>query len=99
MDFQNCKRWVHFVEGFIFHLLLLSREGFIVSFLYQKMDECGDLAEFASSPIDLSLMNFSFKVCYLLACNASSFFFSSSVLVIGYNNSVVKLIWFSFFRL
>ncbi|KAK4429170.1 putative serine/threonine protein kinase IRE4 [Sesamum alatum] len=27
----------------------------------EKMDECGDLAEFDSSPLDLSLMNFSFK--------------------------------------
>ncbi|KAK4490331.1 hypothetical protein RD792_001005 [Penstemon davidsonii] len=27
----------------------------------EKMDECGDLAEFGSSPLDLSLMNFSFK--------------------------------------
>ncbi|PIN08864.1 Microtubule-associated serine/threonine kinase [Handroanthus impetiginosus] len=27
----------------------------------EKMDECGDLAEFDSSPLDLSLINFSFK--------------------------------------
>ncbi|KAG8377757.1 hypothetical protein BUALT_Bualt08G0066200 [Buddleja alternifolia] len=27
----------------------------------EKMDECGDLAEFDGSPLDLSLMNFSFK--------------------------------------
>ncbi|KAK6131184.1 hypothetical protein DH2020_035071 [Rehmannia glutinosa] len=27
----------------------------------EKMDECGDLARFDSSPLDLSLMNFSFK--------------------------------------
>ncbi|GER47942.1 kinase [Striga asiatica] len=27
----------------------------------EKMDECGDLAQFDSSPLDLSLMNFSFK--------------------------------------
>ncbi|OVA18675.1 Protein kinase domain [Macleaya cordata] len=28
----------------------------------QEMDECGDLTDFDSSPLDLSLMNFSFKV-------------------------------------
>lgn len=26
-----------------------------------EMDECGDLADFDSSPLDLSLINFSFK--------------------------------------
>lgn len=32
---------------------------------FQKMDDCADLAEFDSSPLDLSLMNFSFKVSLL----------------------------------
>lgn len=45
-------------------------------FFPQKMDDCGDLAEFDSSPLDLSLMNFSFKVSLLYPhqeCKLDSF--------------------------
>lgn len=36
------------------------------------MDECGDLTEFDASPLDLSLMNFSFKVSlYYFLCHAN----------------------------
>ncbi|GFP92684.1 probable serine/threonine protein kinase ire4 [Phtheirospermum japonicum] len=37
----------------------------------EKMDECGDLAQFDSSPLDLSLMNFSFKVRHFPASHVS----------------------------
>ncbi|KAL8130848.1 hypothetical protein AgCh_006964 [Apium graveolens] len=38
-----------------------TTDSFLNSEGREKLDDCGDLAEFESSPLDLSLMNFSFK--------------------------------------
>lgn len=38
-----------------------TTDSFLNSEGHEKLDDCGDLAEFDSSPLDLSLMNFSFK--------------------------------------
>lgn len=43
--------------------VFLFEISIIFSFV-QKMDECGNLAEFNTSHLDLSLMNFSFKVSH-----------------------------------
>jgi len=47
-----------------FHMNARSHDCncFIVFYFFCQMDECGDLADFDSSPLDISLINFSFKV-------------------------------------
>jgi hypothetical protein len=45
-----------------FILCLLKSYSIRPFFPPTQMDECGDLAEFDASPLNLSLINFSFKV-------------------------------------